>query len=174
MTGSQKILLSAGLALAILGMAYGFWYALVDEHPTLERMGISLAGAFVEVANGDMDQAHESLKAYGETRFEYVREVHFHGHLVALSTLLLVLGLIFNQLAFSERIRLYLALLLVLGTVALPLGSILEILLTGPVPKATALLGTVSVIGGLGIVAVGLVLSAGPGPDTREREGYER
>ena len=160
MTGSQKILLSGGLALAILGMAYGFWYALVDEHPTLERMGVSLASAFAEVAKGEMGQARESLKVYGETRFEYLREVHVHGHLVALSTLLLVLGLFFNQVAFSERIRLYLASLLVFGTAALPLGSLLDILFTGPVAKAVALLGTVAVIGGLGAIAAGLALSA--------------
>jgi hypothetical protein len=159
MTGSQKILLSGGLALAILGMAYGFWYAVADEHPTLERMGVSLAGAFAEVAKGEMDPAREFLKTYGETRFEYIREVHTHGHLVALSTLLLVLGLFFNQLAFTERIRLYLASLLVFGTAALPLGSLLEIMLSGPVPKAMALLGTVSLIGGLGAVAAGLLLS---------------
>jgi hypothetical protein len=159
MTGSQKILLSGGLALAILGMAYGFWYAVADEHPTLERMGVSLAGAFAEVAKGEMDPAREFLKTYGETRFEYIREVHTHGHLVALSTLLLVLGLFFNQLAFTERIRLYLASLLVFGTAALPLGSLLEIMLSGPVPKAVALLGAVSLIGGLGAVAAGLLLS---------------
>jgi hypothetical protein len=159
MTGSQKILLSGGLALAILGMAYGFWYAVADEHPTLERMGISLASAFAEVAKGEMDPAREFLKTYGETRFEYIREVHTHGHLVALSTLLLVLGLFFNQLAFAERIRLYLASLLVFGTAALPLGSLLEIMLSGPVPKAVALLGAVSLIGGLGAVAAGLLLS---------------
>jgi hypothetical protein len=159
MTGSQKILLSGGLALAILGMAYGFWYAVVDEHPTLELMGLSLASAFAEVAQGDMGQAGESLKTYGETRFEYIREVHFHGHLVALSTLLLVLGLFFNQLAFSERIRFYLASLLVFGTAALPLGSILEILINGPVPKAVALLGAVSLIGALGAVAAGFLRS---------------
>ena len=160
MTGSQKILLSGGLALAILGMAYGFWYAVVDEHPTLERMGVSLASAFAEVAKGEMAQARDSLETYGETRFEYIREVHFHGHLVALSTLLLILGLFFNQLAFSERIRLYLASLLVFGTAALPLGSLLEIVLTGPVPMAVALLGTISIIGGLGAVAAGFLLSA--------------
>jgi len=159
MTGSQKILLSGGLALAILGMAYGFWYAVADEHPTLERMGVSLASAFAEVAKGEMDPAREFLKTYGETRFEYIREVHTHGHLVALSTLLLVLGLFFNQLAFTERIRLYLASLLVFGTAALPLGSLLEIMLNGPVPKAVALLGAVSLVGGLGAVAAGLVLS---------------
>ena len=159
MTGSQKILLSGGLALAILGMAYGFWYAVADEHPTLERMGVSLASAFAEVAKGEMDPAREFLKTYGDTRFEYIREVHTHGHLVALSTLLLVLGLFFNQLAFTERIRFYLASLLVFGTAALPLGSLLEIMLSGPVPKAVALLGAVSLIGGLGAVAAGLLLS---------------
>ena len=160
MTGSQKILLSAGLALTILGMAYGFWYALVDEHPTLERMGVSIASSFAEVAAGEMDQARESLNTYGETRFEYIREVHIHGHLVALSTLLLVLGLFFNQLAFTERIRLYLASLLVFGTVALPLGSVLEMFIGGLVPKAVALLGAVSVIGGMSVVAAGFLLTA--------------
>ncbi len=160
MTGSQKILLSAGLALTILGMAYGFWYALADEHPTLERMGVSLASSFAEVANGEMEQARESLNTYGETRFEYIREVHVHGHLVALSTLLIVLGLFFNQLAFPERIRLYLASLLVLGTVALPLGSVVEMFTSGLLPKAVSLLGAVAVIGGLSVVAAGFLLSA--------------
>jgi hypothetical protein len=154
------MLLSTGLALSILGMAYGFWYALVDEHPTLERMGVSLASSFAEVAVGEMDQARESLNTYGETRFEYIREVHVHGHLAALSTLLLILGLFFGQLAFPERIRLYLASLLVLGTVALPLGSVLEMFLTGQFPQAVALLGAVSLIGGLGVVAAGFLLSA--------------
>jgi hypothetical protein len=160
MTGSQKILLSAGLALTILGMAYGFWYALADEHPTLERMGVSLASSFAEVANGEMEQARESLNTYGETRFEYIREVHVHGHLVALSTLLLVLGLFFNQLAFPERIRLYLASLLVFGTVALPLGSVVEMFTSGLLPKAVSLLGAVAVIVGMSAVAAGFLLSA--------------
>ena len=160
MTGSQKILLSAGLALTILGMAYGFWYALADEHPTLERMGVSLASSFAEVANGEMEQARESLNTYGETRFEYIREVHVHGHLAALSTLLIVLGLFFNQLAFPERIRLYLASLLVLGTVALPLGSVLEMFTSGLLPKAVALLGAVAVIVGMSAVAAGFLLPA--------------
>ena len=160
MTGSQKILLSAGLALTILGMAYGFWYALADEHPTLERMGVSLASSFAEVANGEMEQARESLNTYGETRFEYIREVHIHGHLVALSSLLLVLGLFFNQLAFPERIRLYLASLLVFGTVALPLGSVVEMFTSGLLPKAVSLLGAVAVIVGMTAVAAGFLLSA--------------
>jgi len=160
MTGSQKILLSAGLALTILGMTYGLWYALVDEHPTLERMGVSLASSFAEVANGEMEQARKSLNTYGETRLEYIREVHVHGHLAALSTLLLLLGLFFNQLVFPERVRLHLASLLVFGTAALPLGSVLEMFISGLLPKAVALLGAVAIIGGLSVVAAGFLLSA--------------
>jgi uncharacterized membrane protein YjgN (DUF898 family) len=105
-----------------------------------------------------MGQARESLQAYGETRFEYLRDVHTHGHLAALSTLLLVLGLFFRQLAFSERVRQYLASILVFGTVALPLGSFLEMFFTGPVPAVLALLGALCIIGGLAGAAVGLLL----------------
>ncbi len=75
MTGSQKILLSGGLALAILGMAYGLWYAARTS--TLPGAhGRLLASAFAEVAKGEMDPAREFLKTYGDTRFEYIREVH--------------------------------------------------------------------------------------------------
>lgn len=160
MTNSQKILLSAGLALIILGMAYGFWYALMDEHPALERMGGSLATAFAEVAAGNTGQARESLQAYGEARLEYLRAVHGHSHLAALSTLLLVLGLLFKELAFSERVRLYLASILVFGTIALPLGSVLEIVPSGPVPAVLALLGALCVIAGLAATAAGLLRPA--------------
>lgn len=160
MTGSQKVLLSGGLVLAILGMSYGFWFAVFDEHPTLEYMGLSLATAFAEVAAGNMEQAREALQAYDETRHEYVREVHTHGHVVALATLLLLLGLFFNQVAYSERARLVLASLLVFGTAALPAGSWLEIVLTGPFPTVLAVLGTAAIIGSLAAVAAGWIRAA--------------
>lgn len=161
MNGSQKLLLKAGLVLAILGMAYGFWYAVADEHPTLEHMGVSLARAFAGVADGDMQAATKSLHDYGATRFEYVREVHAHGHVVALSTLLVLLGLFFNQLAFSERIRHLLAWSLVFGSAALPLGALLEIWVTGSLGTIVAALGAFAVIAGLAGVALGLVRAKG-------------
>jgi len=164
MTGSQKILLSAGLALTILGMAYGFWYAVADEHPTLERMGVSMATAFAQAAQGKMDESAESLNAYGSTRFEYIRDVHTHSHLAELSTVLLVLGLFFNQLSFSERSRVYLASILVFGAVALPLGSFLDMFLTGPVSTVLAMLGAVCLVGGLAVSAAGLLLPAAKNP----------
>ncbi|MGD8384695.1 MAG: hypothetical protein PVF89_04735, partial [Lysobacterales bacterium] len=64
MNGAQRTLLKAGFVLAIVGMSYGFWYAVADEHPTLERMGVALASAFAGVANDDMQAANESLDTY--------------------------------------------------------------------------------------------------------------
>jgi len=157
MSRSQKILLYAGAVLSILAMAYGVWYAVVDEHPTLERMGVSLASAFAEVANGNMDRAGEFLAAYGDTRFEYMRDVHTHSHLAALGTLLLALGLLFGQVAFPERIRSYLAILLVFGSFALPMGSFLEMFQDGVVPTAVAAFGALALIAGLAATAAGLM-----------------
>jgi len=157
MKGSQKILLVAGLVLTIIGMAYGFWYAVADEHPTLERMGFSLASAFAEVAKGDMGQARALLEDYGKTRFEYIRDVHSHSHLAELSTFLLVLGLFFGQLSFSERIRRYLAYLLICGAVALPLGSFIEMFFTGLVPTGISALGALALIAGLAVSAAGVI-----------------
>ena len=157
MTRSQKVLLSAGLALTIVSMLYGFWYALVDEHPTLEKMGVSLASAFAETAADDMGRAREYLADYGATRFEYIRDVHTHSHLATLSTLLLVLGLFFNRVAFSERARQFLAWILVLGAVALPLGSFLEMFLGGRLPMVVAILGAACAVCGLGAAAVGFL-----------------
>jgi len=157
MKNSQKILMIAGLLLTILGMAYGFWYAVADEHPTLERMGVSLASAFAEAAKGDMSQAQQWLADYGVTRFEYIRDVHTHSHLAALSTLLLVLGLCFRQLSFSERTRRLLAYALVLGAVSLPLGSFIEMFISGLAPTAISALGALALIAGLGIGAMGVL-----------------
>jgi len=164
MTRAQKLLLSAGLALTVLGMIYGFWYAVFDEHPTLERMGVALASAFAEVAKGDMTQAREHLDVYGATRFEYIRDVHTHGHLAALSTVLLLLGLFFNRLVFTARTGLWLAWLLVFGAAALPLGSFLEMFLAGPLPTILAMLGAAALIIGLAAAAAGLLLTADKSP----------
>jgi len=157
MNGSQKILLKAGFVLAIVGMSYGFWYAVADEHPTLERMGVALASAFAGVADGDMQAAQDSLETYGATRFEYVREVHAHGHVVALSTLLVLLGLFFSQLALRERTRQVLAWMLVIGSAALPLGALLEIWAGGALGTIVAAVGAFAVIAGMAGVAFGLL-----------------
>lgn len=156
MTRSQKLLIASGLALAIWGMAYGLYYALFDEHQTLDRMGASLATSFARAAERKMPEARAALQAYAETKFEYVREVDVHSHWIGLAMLLIVLGVVFDHLAFEERHRVVVALGLVVGSIVFPLGVILQTVSRGLGPQALAVIGSALVILSLAVITLGL------------------
>lgn len=155
MSGSRKFLIVGGLALAIWGMCYGLYYALFDEHQTLEQIGASLATGFARAAERDMAESRAALEAYAEAKFEYVREVDVHSHWSGLALLLIAFGVVFDHVGFDERKRFYLALLLVGGSAIFPLGVILQTIDRGVVPQAIAVAGAALLIIGLGAVAVG-------------------
>jgi hypothetical protein len=155
MSGSRKLLLVGGLALTIWAMAFGLWYALFAEHQDLERMGTSVATAFVSAGERKLPDARTALDSYAATRFRYVRYVDVHSHWGGLALLLIVLGAIFDRVGIAERKRLYLAAMLVVGSVIFPLGVILEVLDRGMLPKAIAVLGTALITVALAAVALG-------------------
>jgi hypothetical protein len=155
MSASRKVLLACGLALVIWAMADGLWYALFAEHQDLEHMGASVTTAFVSAAERKMPEAQAALDSYSETRFRYVRNVDVHSHWGGLALLLIVFGAIFDRVGFSERMRLYLAGMLVAGAVLFPLGVILEVPDRGILPKGIAVLGTALIIAALAAVALG-------------------
>ncbi len=159
MNASRKILLIGGLGLTLWGMSYGLYYALFDEHQTLERMGERLAAGFVHAAEREMAGSRAALEAYGEAKFEYVREVDVHSHWTGLAMLLILLGIIFDRVAFTERTRLYLAAALVAGSVLFPLGVILQTVDSGFFPKLLAVVGSAMVTVALGVVALGFAQS---------------
>ncbi|MGH9580997.1 MAG: hypothetical protein ACRD2R_08385 [Terriglobales bacterium] len=155
MTGSRKILVTGGLALLIWGMGYGLWFAVFDEHQTLETMGGSLAMGFAHAAGRHMTEAQAALDTYSATRFEYVREVDVHSHWSGLAMLLILLGLVFDRVAWEERRRKALAAMLLAGSVLFPLGVILQTADSGMLPRAVAVVGSGLVIVALAAVAWG-------------------
>lgn len=157
MSGSRKLLIVAGLALMIWGMGYGLYYAIFDEHQTLEQMGGSLAVGFMKAAEGDMDAAHAQIDTYASTKFEYVREVDVHSHWTALAMLLLLFGVIFDRIGFAEPVRFKLAVALVVGSVVFPLGVILQVFDKGIIPQVVAAVGAGVLILGLGTVVWGVL-----------------
>lgn len=159
MERSRKIMLVGGLLLTLWGMGYGLYYALFDEHQTLERMGERLVAGFAHAANREMPQARAALGEFGETKFEYVREVDVHSHWTGLAMLLVLFGIVFDRVAFDERWRCWLAILLVVGSVLFPLGVILQTVDRGLGPQALAVLGAVALIVALGAVAAGFARS---------------
>jgi hypothetical protein len=155
MSAPRKLLILGGMILAAVGMTYGLHYALFVEHQTLDRMGGSLAAGFTHAAERRLPEANAAIAAYAATRFAYVRQVDVHSHWIGLAMLLIVLGALFDRVAFSQRTRYWLALALLTGAVLFPLGVILETVSAGALPKALAVAGSVLVIGPLALISWG-------------------
>jgi hypothetical protein len=159
MSAARRILILGGSILAAFGMLYGLHYAVFVEHQTLDRMGGSLVAAFVHAAEGHLAEEESALESYASTKYDYVRQVDSHSHWIGLAMLLLVMGSIFDHVAFSDRVRLYVAIALLAGAVAFPLGVMLQTLSHGAFfASALAVLGSASVTIALAVVAWGLAV----------------
>jgi hypothetical protein len=150
MTGSRKVLIFGGLALAAVGMFYGLQYALFSEHQTLDQMGGSLAQSFAAAAGRDPAQSQAALERYAETKYNYVREVDAHSHWIGLAMLMMVLGIVFDGVHFKEGTRQIVASSLLAGSVLFPLAVILQTYEHGAlIFKALAIVGPVLIIASL-------------------------
>ena len=157
MSRSRKLLILGGTVLAVLGMLYGLHYAVFVEHQTLDRMGGSLAGAFAHAAERRGDDSQLALTAYRETKYDYVRQVDLHSHWIGLAMLLIVLGVVFDEVAFAERARFAIALAMLAGSIVFPLGVILQTEHMAPLGSVLAIAGSALVIAALGATAVGFM-----------------
>ena len=159
MTTSRKLLIFGGLLLAIWGMGYGIWYAVFIEHQTLDGLGSALATGFMRAAENRRAESQASLSDAASRSFVYVRQVDAHGHWIGLGLLLLILGIGFDRVGFSERLRTYLAAMLLAGSVIFPFGVLLETWNRGEGPQAIAVIGSALVILGLSGTAWGFARS---------------
>lgn len=156
MSASRKVLLFGGLALLVWSMSYGLWYALFDEHQTLEAMGRNLSDGFAAAAQRDLTAAHQHIERYAAVRYEYVREVDVHSHWGGLGMVLLALCLFFDRVALAERARVRLAWMLLLGSSIFPAGVILQTVMDGWFPATLAAAGAAMVTLALALVALKL------------------
>ena len=154
MTGSRKLLVLGGMALAAIGMLYGLYYAVFVEHQTLDQMGGSLARAFASAAEQDSSESQTALQAYASTKYDYVRQVDAHSHWIGLGMLMILLGALFGRVNFSEAIRQAIAISLLAGSAVFPLAVILQTYHHG------SLMFKVAAAVGPGLVIVGLTATA--------------
>ena len=156
MSGSRRLLLLGGIALAIWGMGYGLWYAVFAEHQALDGIGASLTALFSAGAERNDLEAKASFDRYTETKYVYDRQVDVHSHWIGLAMLLVVIGIGFYRVNFSERVKLLLSIGLLLGAFGFPLGVLLQTLSHGSFPRAVAAAGSALVIVTLAITVVGI------------------
>ncbi|MGC2694446.1 MAG: hypothetical protein WA738_01510 [Candidatus Angelobacter sp.] len=157
MSAASRLLLVGGIGLALLGMAYGLGYAALAEHQALDTIGASLTNGFTAAANRSPDSSHASLEHYRQAKYNYDRQVDVHGHWIGLATLLVVLSIGFDRIAFSERRKRLLAQGLLLGSFLFPLGVLLETYGHGALPQAVAVLGSALVMTALAGVTLGFI-----------------
>jgi hypothetical protein len=150
MLGARKLLILGGIGLALLGMGYGMWYAVFLEHQELGSIGGSLATGFSAAAGRNSAAADVALSQYRESKYEYDRHVDVHGHWIGLAMVLILLGIAFDRVEFSERIKLFLAAGVLLGSLLFPLGVLLQTFSHGAAPRGLAIIGS-------GLVIVSLV-----------------
>ena len=156
MTGSSRLLIFGGLALAAFGMLYGLHYAVFVEHQTLDQLGGSLTEAFQHAADRHAAQSTAALDAYGQTKYDYVRQVDAHSHWIGLAMLMIVLGVLFERLNFSEGVRQVIALSLLVGSAVFPLSVIQQTYHHGAmILKALAVASSALVILGMAATAWG-------------------
>ena len=156
MSGSRRLLILSGIALALWGMGYGLWYAVFAEHQALNTIGASLATAFDASASRNPAGVETSFNNYTEAKYIYDRQVDVHGHWIGLAMLLIVAGIGFDRVRFAERYKLALAGALLAGAVIFPLGVLLQTFDHGAIPRGIAILGSVLVIAALLGITMGL------------------
>ena len=163
MNSPRKVLVFGGLMLAAFGMLYGLHYALFVEHQTLDRMGGTLASAFIQTADGNFPQGNAAIDSYASIKYDYVRQVDVHSHWIGLAMVLIVLGVIFDHVRFNLRARLWIAIALLTGSVIFPLGVVLQTLAHGAFfAVALSVLGSALVTIGLAATAWGLARTTDP------------
>lgn len=154
---ARQLLLFGGIALAILGMSYGLWYAVFAEHQALDGIGVSLTSGFQAAAQRNPADAEKALLQYRQTKYNYDRQVDVHGHWLGLSMLLIVLAIASDQISIAERWKFLLALGLLLGSVLFPFGVLMQTRNHGTLPRAVAIVGSALVIASLAGMARGFL-----------------
>ena len=156
MSPARTILIVGGITLAALGMLYGLHYAVFVEHQTLDRVGSSLAQAFVHAAERNPPSARDAVNAYASTKYDYVRQVDIHSHWIGLGMVLIVLGVAFEQVRFRGRSQIWIAVALLAGSFLFPLGVILQTVKHGAAfASALAIFGSATVTIALAAVVWG-------------------
>lgn len=156
MSGSRRLLILGGIALALWGMGYGLWYAVFAEHQALNGIVASLATAFGASASRNLGAAETAFRNYKEAKYIYDRQVDVHGHWVGLAMLLIVVGFAFDRVRFADRPKLVLASALLAGAAIFPFGVLLQTFDHGAIPRGIAILGSVLVIAALLGITLGL------------------
>src|SRR5260370_42672422 len=115
---------------------------------------LSLSTAFSDAAQRDAAQSGAALLRYKESKFIYDRQVDVHSHWIGLAMVLIVLGLCFDKVSFSEKTKFRLAAGFLAVALVFPVGVLLQVYDHGQLPKILTILGSAFAIAYLCLIAL--------------------
>ncbi|HYX53403.1 MAG TPA: hypothetical protein VE783_08115 [Candidatus Limnocylindrales bacterium] len=154
---AKALLIAGGIALAVIGMAYGLWYAVFAEHQALDSIGASLVKTFTAAAQRDSVGSQQGVAHYREAKCAYDRQVDVHSHWLGLAMLLIIIGLAADGMGYSEGRKTLIAWTLLLGSFLFPLGVLIQTFSHGPWPRAIAIAASGMVIVALCLASLGFL-----------------
>jgi len=158
-TWERRILLSGGTVLVLLGFLYGAWYAGMNLYGQ-EARERKILGDVLDAAVASSPAAARSVNAYGMLAAEKAVEIAAHSHIIEFGLLAILLSFIQPYVLLRDVWKRRWVVLLLAGSLILPIFVFLELKL-GLVAGGIADLGGLMVIVALIGMLVGVLRYSG-------------
>jgi len=153
---ASGVLLGGGTLLILAGFLHGAFYAVFDlqQHEAQDQIAletmISASVAQQDATSRNMRDAHLVVEGYGGIQAEKAVNIAAHSHIIEFGLLAILLALIQQYVLLAESWKRTWAVIMLIGSVALPLFVLLELklgLVAGGIADAGGLLVIVALIG---------------------------
>ncbi len=149
-TWSSRVLLAGGCVLILAGFLHGAWYSWHDLYRLEAREAVLLFRMVDSSAANHIPDAAAAVNSYGALQAERAVNIAAHSHIIEFGLLALLLAFIQPYVYLSERWRRRWVVVLLAGSVILPVFVFLELyagLTAGGIADAGGLLVIVALLG---------------------------
>jgi hypothetical protein len=158
----QLRLVITGLILILIGFLYGMVHTIAVDHTPRLQLREDYKVAFSQAADkGLSDQTStstfNSINTVNNRSIKYQRGIGAHTHAIYLGLMIIILGLILNFALENSRYKSHIVISLATGAAIYPLGLALQASGMIQAGEVLALLGSLAVIGCMGLIVLKLV-----------------
>jgi hypothetical protein len=147
---SRRVLLSGGTILILLGFLFGAWYSAFDLYPQEAAETRILGGLADRSAANDAAGMSASVNEYGGLAAAKAVSIAAHSHIIEFGLLALLLSFVQPYLFLSEKWKRRWVVVLLAGSVVLPVFVLLEVhlgLVAGGIADVGGLMVLVALLG---------------------------
>jgi hypothetical protein len=119
-SGTSRMLLGGGTLLVLIGFLHGAWYAGFRLYDIYAQDTSVLRDAMTHAATNRMEPAYRAVAQYGGLQAERAVAIAAHAHIIEFGTLAMLLAFIQPWVFLSERWKRRWAVVLLAGSVILP------------------------------------------------------